>query len=202
MTASAPGQIVVLSGPSGVGKTSVLKGLLERFSGRLILSISATTRPARPGEQDGRDYFFLTDEEFTRRRTAGEFIECFEVFGRGHWYGTLLSQVTPSLEAGKWVVLEIDVEGTRAVLERFPEALTIFVCPSSREELERRLRNRATDSPEAIERRLEVARRELDSASMYRYQVVNDRGQLDCAIQQISEILVRHGINKPEGQSV
>lgn len=192
-----PGQLVILSGPSGVGKSSVLKGLLDRFSDRLTLSVSATTRQPRPGEQHGRDYFFLDKDEFQRRRAAGEFLECFEVFGRGHWYGTLISEVTPSLDSGKWVILEIDVDGTRAVLDKFPQVITIFVRPSNEEELERRLRDRATDSEEAIERRLQVARRELQMAPMYRYQIVNDHGQLDRAIEEISDLLVQHGINKP-----
>ena len=98
---------------------------------------------AAAGEQDGSDYHFLSPDEFERRRQAGEFLECFEVFGRGYWYGTLESEVTPSLAAGKWVVLEIDVQGAMAVVDRYPDAITIFVHPSSLEELERRLRGRA-----------------------------------------------------------
>ena len=109
-------------------------------------------RPVRPGrtKQDGRDYHFLSPEEFARRREAGEFLECCEVFGRGYWYGTLKSEVTPRLAAGKWVVLEIDVQGTLAVLEQYPDALTIFIRPESLEELERRLRGRGTESEEAV----------------------------------------------------
>jgi guanylate kinase len=185
------GRIVVISGPSGAGKSTLLKRIFQRFP-RLVSSVSATTRPARPGEQDGVDYLFLTPAEFERRRAAGEFLECFEVFGRGYWYGTLISQVTPSLEAGKWVILEIDVQGTKAVLEHYPNALTIFVRPESPDELERRLRNRGTESEAAIERRLEVARRELTFADQYNYQVLND--DLDRAVEQISDILVKNGV--------
>ncbi len=188
------GQLVVISGPSGAGKTTILCDLLARFGDSLALSVSATTREPRAGEQDGKDYWFLSPEEFQRRREAGDFLECFEVFGRGHWYGTLRSQVTPSLERGKWVVLEIDVDGTRAVLDRLADAVTVFVRPSSVEELERRLRRRATEPEEAIERRLEVARRELSLASLYQHQIVNDRDAVKQAVDQISEILIQQGL--------
>src|SRR5436309_16121102 len=102
------GRVVVISGPSGAGKTTLLKRLYERQP-RLVPSVSATTRPARRGEQDGVDYHFLTLEQFNQRRERGEFLEVCEVYGRGYWYGTLLAEVTTSLAAGKWVVLEIDV---------------------------------------------------------------------------------------------
>jgi guanylate kinase len=187
------GQLVVVSGPSGAGKTTLLRKLFER-SGRLVSSISATTRPPRPGERDGVDYHFMSGEEFQRRRQRGDFLECFEVFGRGFWYGTLESEVTPGLKAGKWVVLEIDVQGTMAVLERYPDALTIFVRPASVDELERRLRSRGTESPDAIERRLQVARQELSCADRYRYQVLND--DIDRAVAEIVEILNRYGVSE------
>src|SRR5687768_5699357 len=103
------GRLVVISGPSGAGKSTLLKQLFGR-NPRLKASVSATTRQPRPGEAEGVDYHFLTAEEFQRRKTAGEFLEACEVFGSGHWYGTLESEVAPSLREGKWVVLEIDVE--------------------------------------------------------------------------------------------
>ena len=191
MSRTLKGQLVVLSGPSGVGKSTLLKGLLARFPGELKLSTSATTRPPRRGEQDGRDYYFLQPEEFERRRAKGEFLEACEVFGRGYWYGTLFNEVAPSLEAGKSVILEIDVEGAKRVLESYPDAVTIFVRPSSTEELERRLRERATESEAAVQRRLEVARRELALADNYQFQVVNDK--IDEAIDAIGRILTQRG---------
>jgi len=184
--------LIVLSGPSGVGKSTVLKELLARHSDRLRLSVSATTRPPRPGEVNGVDYFFLSGEEFERRRQAREFLECCEVFGRGHWYGTLLAEVTPSRRDQKWVVLDIDVDGAEKVRRQVPEALTIFLRPSSDEELERRLRGRRTESDEAIARRLEVARRELARVDQYQFQVVND--VVDRAVNEISAVLRERGI--------
>jgi guanylate kinase len=185
------GRVVVFSGPSGAGTTTLLKKLYERQP-RLVPSVSATTRPPRPGEQDGVDYHFLTPAQFERRQERGDFLEVCEVYGRGYWYGTLRAEVTTSLAAGKWVVLEIDVQGTMAVLEHYPDAITIFVRPESLQELERRLRGRGTETDAAIQRRLEVARRELSCASRYQYQVVND--DVDRAVQEITDILTHHGV--------
>jgi guanylate kinase len=189
MPRPSTGKLIVFSGPSGVGKSTLLRQLLARCSGRLRLSISATTRPPRPDERDGIDYHFLSDEEFQRRREAGEFIESCEVFGRGHWYGTPRSEVTPSLAEGESVILEIDVDGARTVLEQYPEAVTIFVRPRSLADLERRLRLRGTETEESIARRLEVARHEMEQADSYRYVVINDTDQIDRTAEEISQIL-------------
>jgi guanylate kinase len=183
------GRLLVFSGPSGVGKSTLLGRVLDRCGDRLHLSVSATTRPPRRDERHGVDYHFVSQEEFHRRRLAGEFLECCEVFGTGHWYGTLLDEVLPSLEAGKWVVLEIDVEGAKTVLSKFPDAVTVFIRPESAEELERRLRQRGTESEQSIGRRLEVARRELATADAYQYQVINDR--LDRAADELCQLLDR-----------
>lgn len=191
---SRPGQLVILSGPSGVGKSTVLERVLARLGDLVRLSVSATTRPPRPGEVDGRDYHFLSTDEFDRRREAGNFLECMEVYGRGHWYGTLLEEVRPSLDSGKWVILEIDVDGARQALGHFPQALTIFIHPGSEAELERRLRGRGTESEEAIRRRLEVARRELERASEYEHRVTNN--SVDEAVDEICRILTERGLSK------
>jgi guanylate kinase len=185
-------QLVVLSGPSGVGKSTLLRRVIERFPNRLRLSISATTRTPRPGEEDGVDYYFLSADDFARRREAGEFLECFEVFGRGHWYGTLQAEVTPRRDDPKWVILDIDVDGAAKVRRLLPGVLSIFLHPGSEEELERRLRARGTESEEAIQRRLEVARREIARAPEYQYTVIND--SLDAAVERISKILEQEGI--------
>src|SRR5439155_14484529 len=158
----------------------------------LVLSVSATTRQARRGEMEGVDYFFLTPEQFAARRAAGDFLECKEY--AGNWYGTLQSQVSAGLAEGKWVILEIDVEGTLAVLEKHPEALTIFVHSGSVEELERRLRARNTESEEALARRLETAKRELAQRDRYRYQVINR--DVPQAVREVCDILLRHAGNK------
>src|SRR4051812_41797859 len=192
MVTPTTGNLIVLSGPSGVGKSTVLRSLVSHFPDDLRLSISATTRPPRPGEVNGIDYYFLTPEEFGRRRQAGEFLECCEVFGRGHWYGTLLSEVRPSPNDPKWVILDIDVDGAEKVRRQFPDVSTIFLRPSSDAELERRLRARGTESEEAIGRRLEVAPRELARAERYKYQVVNDT--VDRAVQEIAGILGELGV--------
>jgi guanylate kinase len=192
MSAEKPGKLVVVSGPSGVGKSTIVPMVMERLSPRLVRSISATTRKPRPGEQEGVDYYFMKPEEFTRRREAGEFLETVEVFGRGHWYGTLWSAVSPRLAEGKWVLLEIDVLGAEKVLDRFADAITIFIQPSSIKELERRLRSRGTEAEEAIDRRLEVARREIELAHQYTFQVVNDT--VPETADEIVEILVAQGI--------
>ncbi len=186
MSAPTRGKLIVISGPSGAGKTTLLKKLFERCP-ELRASVSATTRPPRPSERDGVDYHFLSDNEFQRRRAAEEFLECCEVFGRGYWYGTLRDEVSPSLEAGKSIVLEIDVQGAMAVLEQYPDAVTLFVHPSSLDELERRLRGRGTETEASIQRRLEVARRELARAEDYRHQVLND--DVDRAAQEICDII-------------
>jgi guanylate kinase len=190
MPPTPAGKLIIISGPSGAGKTTLLKRLYQQVP-RLAPSVSATTRPARQGEVDGVDYHFLTPDEFERRRAAGKFLECFEVFGRGFWYGTLASEVTPRLEQGKWVVLEIDVQGAFAVLQKYPHAITIFVRPGTSDELERRLRTRGTESELAIARRLEVARRELDCARRYQHQVIND--DVERAVQEIVQILTQMG---------
>jgi guanylate kinase len=182
------GKLVIVSGPSGAGKSTVLARVLTECPLPLKLSVSATTRSPRPKEQDGRDYFFLTHEEFAERRAKGDFLECMEVFGRGDWYGTLADSVNKGLQAGEWVLLEIDVEGMLSILGNYPEAITIFLHPGSVEELERRLVNRGTETKDVIARRLEVARGELEYLPRYRFEVINDT--MERAVEKICSILL------------
>jgi guanylate kinase len=185
------GQLIIISGPSGAGKSTIVRRLLEECPLPIVVSVSATTRRPRAGELDGEDYHFLTPEEFARRREAGDFLECMDY--AGNWYGTLQSQVTSGLAAGNWVLLEIDVAGTLAVMDKHPEALTIFLHSGSIEELQRRLEQRNTETRETIERRLAVARRELEQAHRYRYQVINR--DVDQAVRDICDILIHHAEN-------
>ncbi len=188
-SATRTGRLVIISGPSGAGKSTVVRGVLEASPLPLLPSVSATTRPPRPGETDGEDYYFLTPAEFHRRQEAGDFLESKEVHGRGDWYGTLRFPVEEGLAAGKWVVLEIDVEGMLAVQPHFPDAITIFIHSGSREELERRLRTRGTESEFSLNRRLAAAEEELAKKHHYRHEVVNhDREE---AVREIVAILAK-----------
>ncbi len=185
------GKVVILSGPSGAGKSTVVQYLLSDCRVPLQLSVSATTRTRRPGEEDGKHYHFLSHEEFRRRRERGEFLECKEVFSRGDWYGTLRCEVAAGLAAGKWVLLEIDVAGALSVLEQIPDAITIFLHPGSMAELEARLTARGTESEASLARRLEVARHELTFVARYQHEVIND--SVPRAVAEICEILIRSG---------
>jgi len=163
--------VVVVSGPSGAGKSSFVKSLLEQGPD-LVYSVSATTRTRRPHEMEGRDYFFLAQDEFRRRVEAGDFVEHARV--HGEWYGTLRSQIDDALRSGKNVLLDIDVQGGKAVRRVYPDGVFIFVLPPSMEALEARLRHRATDTDERIRLRLENARREIPTVMEYDYSIVND----------------------------
>ncbi|MCA9215562.1 MAG: guanylate kinase [Planctomycetales bacterium] len=181
------GRVVIVSGPSGAGKTSVIKRLLDEGDLPLRLSVSATTRPPRPGEVDGVDYHFLSKDDFERRRENGEFLETFEVFGRGYLYGTQKSTVEAILRAGNSVLLEIDVNGMLQVVKHYPDATTIFVRPPSLEELERRLRARKTENDETIHARLEVAEQEWQFKDRYQHDIVNS--DLDETVERLKQLL-------------
>jgi guanylate kinase len=181
---TSEGRLFVITGPSGVGKGTLIRELLERVQG-LELSVSATTRPPRPGERDGVDYHFLSEEEFSRRLAAGEFLE--HASYAGHRYGTLVSEVEPRLKRGVSVVLEIEIQGARQVRERLPEAVPVFLAPPTPDALRERLEERATDAPEAIERRLEVARAELGAQKEFSHVIVND--DLDRAADELAALV-------------
>jgi guanylate kinase len=180
-------KLIIISGPSGVGKTTVLRRLLNRCRMPLAMSVSATTRAPRHNEINGTSYHFMDDHEFQTRRKNDEFLECVEVFGRGTWYGTLKEPVYTSLKRGKWVILEIDVKGAEKVWQQHPEAISIFIHPGSAVELERRLRKRGTESESALKRRLEVAQQELDASTKYKYTVINQT--VDQTVNDICNIL-------------
>ena len=164
--------VIVVTGPSGAGKGTLIRELLERVPG-LQLAVSATTRARRSGERDGRDYWFLTDEEFDRRVREGEFLE-HVTYVSGHRYGTLRSEIDRIARAGLVCVLELETKGALTVRDEVPGSITIFVTAPSFEELERRLRERATESAGEIGERLDVARRQLDQAREFDHLVVND----------------------------
>ena len=188
MGTNTPGRLIIISGPSGAGKSTVVRRVIKECPLPLTLSVSATTRSPRPDEIDGKHYFFLNDAEFAARRETGDFLECEEVFGRGHWYGTLRSHVASGLNKGQWVILEIDVQGAMSVLEQKDlNPITIFLHPGGIEQLEQRLRSRGTESEEAVTRRLEVAVNEMKLMHRYRHEVVND--SLDRSVNETCEIL-------------
>lgn len=166
------GILFVISAPSGAGKTSLVKALLEQDPG-LALSVSCTTRAPRAGEQDGVHYHFLDRDRFESAVAAGEFMEHAEVFG--NLYGTRESDLRAHLEAGRDLILEIDWQGARQVRRRFPATVSLFILPPSLAELERRLRGRGTDSDAVIAQRLGQAREDLGHWSEYDYLIVNDR---------------------------
>ena len=177
-------KVFVITGPSGVGKGTLIRGLLARCP-RLELSISATTRQPREGEQDGRDYYFLSPEQFQQRVDEKDFLE-FASYSGNH-YGTLRSEVERRLEAGHSVVLEIEVQGAQQVRAAKPDSVQIFISPPDPAVLRARLAGRGTDSAEAIDRRLETAEIELAAQGDFDYRVVND--ELETATDELVAIV-------------
>ena len=177
-------KVFVITGPSGVGKGTLIRTLLDRIPA-LELSVSATTRRPRLGETHGVDYHFLDDAEFERRVQAGEFVEHATYSGRR--YGTLRSDLEQRLARGAPVVLEIEVQGARQIAETMPEAVRIFIAPPSEDALRTRLVGRGTDAPEDVEKRLETAREELGAQQEFPHVVYNDR--LDDAVAALEEVV-------------
>ena len=165
------GRLIVLTGPSGVGKGTLLRALLKRHP-ELYLSVSATTRQPRPGEIDGKHYYFVTRDKFEQMVTAGELLEWAEY--ASNYYGTPSLPVERQIQLGQSVILEIEVVGARKIHKTFPTALRIFILPPSLVELEKRIRRRGQDSEEAITRRLSRAKAEIDAADEFDLQIVND----------------------------
>jgi guanylate kinase len=180
-------RVLVLSGPSGSGKSTIVDRLVLESPVKVREAVSATTRSPRPDEVDGKDYYFLEQDEFSARRERGEFLECAEVHGVGDWYGTPRSELERAEAEEAWALLEIDVEGALNVMEKCPDALTIFLLAPSMEEYRRRLESRGTESAEVIARRIKTAGREVQRAERYRYRVINDH--LDRAVGEIIDIL-------------
>lgn len=173
----------MITGPSGVGKGTLIRSLLHRLPA-LRLAVSATTRSPRAGEENGREYHFLSRARFEERLEAGDFLEHADY--AGNRYGTLTSEVS-DLPAGTGVVLEIEVQGARQVRERLPEALQVFIAPPSIAALRERLVSRGADTPEAIDERLALAGTELDARSRFEHVVVNDR--LEVAVDELVELV-------------
>jgi guanylate kinase len=165
------GRLLLVSAPSGAGKTSLVKAALRREP-RLRFSTSYTTRRPRPHESDGKDYFFIDFEQFDAMRVAGDFLECARVFD--NWYGTGRRHVEDLVAQGFWVLLEIDWQGARQIRRRVPDVLSIFIVPPSLAELEQRLRGRASDSEAVISRRLRDALKDIGHWHEFDYVIVND----------------------------
>jgi guanylate kinase len=186
--------VLVITGPSGVGKGTLIRALLERFP-QLELSVSATTRPPRPGEVDGQDYYFLTPEEFEKRLQNEQFLEHAEY--AGHRYGTLRSELQRAKDG---LVLEIELQGARQVREALPEALQVFIKPPSLDALRTRLIGRGAEDEEQIARRLAVAERELAAENEWKHVIVNDR--LEEAVDRLAELVATLWGEQPRGDSL
>jgi len=177
--------LAVISGFAGSGKGSAMKGLLSKYPDQYALSVSATTRSPRPGEINGREYFFVTDQEFEEKIARGELLEHAGYVG--HYYGTPRQYVQDNLDRGRDVLLEIEIQGALQIKEKFPEALLLFLTPPSAEELRRRLEGRGTEDAETIQKRLRRAAEESEGIEKYDYLVINDT--LEECVEDIHRII-------------
>ena len=185
MSDLAAGDLFIVSSPSGGGKTTLISKLLTRHAGDLHFSVSHTTRSRRNGEENGREYHFVTAKEFRGMIGREEFLEWAEV--HGNLYGTARKEVLPRLVAGQDVILDIDVQGVRQVKDKYPASIAVFILPPSAAELSRRLRARGLDDEGQIEKRLANAAREIDEVSHYDYAIIND--DLERALVELSSIV-------------
>lgn len=178
------GLLVVISGPSGAGKGTICKELIE--SGEFWLSVSATTRSPRNGEEEGKNYYFLDEENFLSKIKQGDFLEYAEVYG--NYYGTPKSKVIEKLEEGKDVILEIDIQGALRVKDTYSKGVFIFILPPSMEELKNRIIKRGSETPESLMTRFKSAYKEINYVSKYNYAVVNDK--IEEAVHKIKSIII------------
>ncbi len=179
--------LVVITGPSGVGKDTLVRELKRRLGDSLHIAVTATTRPPRPGERHGVHYYFLSQAEFEDLMRKGGLLEHATVYG--HRYGVPKAPLQEALSQGKDVVVRVDVQGGQFIKSHYPEAVTVFLLPPSEEELARRLRGRGQDDPQQVELRLSVARQEMAQAQQFDYQVVNH--QLEEAVEAVLAIMAK-----------
>lgn len=190
------GRLIVLSAPSGSGKTTIAKAVMRKYPA-IGFSVSATTRAKRPGEQDGKDYYFLSRDEFERRIKAGELVEWEEIYG--DLYGTLRSEIERALSSGGVLLFDVDVKGALSIKRHYPEALLIFIKPPGVGSLEQRLKGRKTEDVAALRRRLERVPMELELGKQFDHQVVND--DLARAIADVEELVAKHAELEPSQSS-
>jgi guanylate kinase len=179
------GKLIVISAPSGCGKTTIAKAILAKYPA-MLFSVSATTRSIRAGELNGKDYFFLTKQEFENRIRIGDLVEWEEIYG--NYYGTLKSEIHRALDHGFSMMFDVDVKGALSIRRHFPhDSVLIFIKPPSMEVLKKRLENRKTEDPETLRRRLDRVPMELEQGSQFDFQVVND--DLNTAVVAVDEII-------------
>jgi len=186
-TNSKQGRLFIISAPSGGGKTTLSKALLNRFND-ILYSVSYTTRPPRKGERNGVDYYFIQKKDFEKKIESGHWAEWAEV--HGNYYGTSAGFINRGLASGRDILLDIDVQGTLQILENYPDSVTIFIMPPSLETLRKRLEMRRTESRGTIKRRLLTAEKEMAQKSIYRYIIVND--QLSISIEKLIAIIEKY----------
>ncbi len=181
------GRLFIISAPSGTGKTTICKAVLKHYND-ILYSISYTTRPPRQGEQDGVDYYFISKDEFLKKINEGKWAEWAEV--HGNFYGTSAEYVDTHIGSGESIIFDIDVQGARQILKRYPEAVTIFIMPPSLDVLKKRLTLRETDSDEVIAERLKNAENEMAQKDSYKYVIIND--QLPEAVEKIHAVIKKY----------